>query len=258
MGLADDLSLVFWGGPIAFILTRKNIVRIKRVNQSMQEFFINEFGLFEVDSETQYRYGKQPMSFYNSHGTTIPKQIVKKVNKMYQKGKFFEIMRELKFIYPREMLDKDGKDLTFSSIYELFNHIVEATDHKAIDIDTEKYLPYYRAYNPISIKRLNEVCQIGRKAVDSLHPNLKPPIPIIFAIVAGIIGLAVIQNGPKYMREINLYFTDFTEAAQPIVPNATEIIPAVDIVSEPVGFIFSIVEPAQFITTILNLASSFL
>lgn len=244
MQALDDLGLIWWGGPIAFILTRKNIVRIKKINQSMQEFFINEFGIFEVDSETQYRYGKQPISFYNSHGTTIPKTIVKRVNSYYQKGKFMDIRRELEQIYP------ELKKLTFRNIYEVFRFIVDYTDHKAIDIDTEKFLPYYRAYNPISIKRLNEVCQIGRKAIDSLHPNLKPPMPIMIAIIGGILGLAFIQNAPKYVREATAFFEDrFGESTPPPTPPPP---PPVDIV-EPANVTIS-----QFIFPLINLVNSFL
>jgi len=240
----SDYGLLWWGGPIAFILVRKNIVKIKKVNQTMREFFINEFGMFEVDSETQYRYGKQPMSFYNSHGTTIPKKIAKRVNSLYQKGKFMEVRRELEQIYP------ELKQLKFNNIYELFRFLVEFTNHKAIDIDTEKFLPYYRAYNPISIKRLNEVCQAGRKAVDSLHPNMKPPMPIIFAIVAGIIGLAVIQNGPKYMREFERYIEELTGSEPVPVVEAAPV--------EVINATVQAVEPVQVIMFLQTIISSFL
>jgi len=210
----SDFGLLWWGGPIAFILARKNLVKIKKI-KTMQDFFINEYGLFQVDSETQYRYGKQPIAFYNSHGTTILKKIVKKVYSLYQKGRFADIRKELEKIYP------ELKPLKFSNIYALFDYVVDQTEHNAIDIDTEKFLPYYRAYNPISIKRLNEVCQAGRKAVDSLNPSLKPPFPIIVAVVGGIIGLALIQNGPAYMREFQGYLQDYT--TPPPVVNGTEI-----------------------------------
>lgn len=248
----SDYGLIWWGGPIAFILTRKNIVKIKKVNKSMREFFINEFGVFEVDSETQYRYGKQQISFYNSHGTSIPKRIVKRVNQLYQKGRFMEVRSELEQIYP------EIKPLKFTSIYEIFRFLVEFTNHKAIDIDTEKFLPYYRAYNPISIKRLNEVCQAGRKAVDSLHPNLKPPMPIIFAIVAGIIGLAVIQNGPKYMREVERYMEDLVGGSEPVAVAIAEPVEIVDAANTTGNATVAIIEPAQFIMFLQTIFNSFL
>ena len=89
----------------------------------MREFFINEFGIFETDSETEYRYNKQPMSFYNSHGTIIPKDIAKKVNRLYHKGKFIQIRTELEKIYP------ELKGMEFESIYKLFSFIVKNTKH---------------------------------------------------------------------------------------------------------------------------------
>ncbi len=202
----QELGLIWYGGPLALIQTQKNILKLRKINK-MREFFINEYGIFEVDSETEYRYGKQPISIYNSHGTRIPKEIVKAVKKHYKQGKNMEIKRDLEKIYP------ELKAYKFKNVYEIFQLLVKMNGHQAIDIDTEKFLPFYRAYNPISIKRLNEVCQAGRKAIDSLHPSLKPPMPIIFAIVGGIIGLAVIQNGPKYMREIGGYFESYTEPA---------------------------------------------
>jgi len=216
----SELGLIWYGGPLALIQTQKNILKIRKIHK-MREFFINEYGIFEVDSETEYRYGKQPISIYNSHGTRIPKSIVKAVKKHYKQGKNMEIRKDLEKIYP------ELKAYKFKNVYEIFQLLVKMNGHQAIDIDTEKFLPFYRAYNPISIKRLNEVCQAGRKAIDSLHPSLKPPMPIIFAIVGGIIGLAVIQNGPKYMREIGSYFEDFTE------PAPAPVTPVVDVVSLP-------------------------
>jgi len=63
----SEYGLIWYGGPLAVILERKNHLKMRKI-QKMREFFINEFGVFETDSETEYRYNKQPMSFYNSHG----------------------------------------------------------------------------------------------------------------------------------------------------------------------------------------------
>lgn len=210
-----ELGLIWYGGPLAIILARKNQLKLRKI-QRMREFFINEFGIFETDSETEYRYGKQPISFYNSHDQSIPKKIVKSVKKNYQRGKFKEIIADLEQIYP------EIKGLKFKTIFDVFAFIVKQTGHKAIDIDTEKYLPYYRAYNPISIKRLNEVCQNARKGVESLHPSFKPPMPIMILIIGGIMGMAIIQNGPKYMREISAYMEDLTSPA-PVVEAVEEV-----------------------------------
>lgn len=248
----QELGLIWYGGPLALILTQKNHFKLRKI-QRMREFFINEYGIFEIDSETEYRFGKQPISIYNSHGTRIPRKIVKLVKKHYRQGKNMEIRHDLEMVYP------SLKNKVFRNVYEIFEYLVQINEHRAIDIDTEKFLPFYRAYNPISIKRLNEVCQIGRKAIDSLHPNLKPPMPIIFAIVGGIIGLAVIQNGPKYMREIGTYFDDLTGTTPPVavvepVVNATQ---TVDIVPPPeVGQfllgLWNMIEPVHLISQLIS------
>jgi len=200
-----EYGLIFYGGPLACIISDKNHIKLRKI-QRMKEYFINEFGVFEQDSEAQYRFGKQPLSIYNSHGTLIPKKIAKRVNNHYQKGRFMEIRKELTKIYP------ELRKLKFKTIYDMFKFIVKNTQHRSIDIDTEKYLPYFRAYNPISIKRLNEACQKGRKSVDDLNPSLKPPMPIMVAVIVGILALAFIQNGPKYMRELVGYFEELEES----------------------------------------------
>lgn len=201
-----EYGLIFYGGPLALIITTKNHIKLRRINK-MREFFINEFGIFEVDSDALYRYGKQPISLFNSHGTIIPKKTANKIYKLYQRGKFYELRNELINLYP------EVKNMNFNTIYDMFKFIVRNTKHRSIDIDTEKFLPYFRAYNPISIKRLNESCQAARKAVDDLNPSLKPPLPLMVVIIGGILALAFIQNGPKYVRELVGYFEDFGNAA---------------------------------------------
>ncbi len=96
----SELGLIWYGGPLAIILARKNHLKLRKIER-MREFFINEFGIFEADSETEYRYGKQPISFYNSHDKSIPKKIVKSVKNNYQRGKFKEIRTDLEKIYHR-------------------------------------------------------------------------------------------------------------------------------------------------------------
>lgn len=250
----QELGLIWYGGPLALILTQKNHFKLRKINR-MREFFINEYGVFEIDSETEYRFGKQPISIYNSHGTRIPRKVVKLVRKHYRQGKNMEIRHDLEMVYPQL------KNKVFRNVYEIFEYLVQINEHRAIDIDTEKYLPFYRAYNPISIKRLNEVCQIGRKAIDSLHPNLKPPMPIIFAIVGGIIGLAVIQNGPKYMREIGTYFDDLTGTTPPPVAvvepvvNATQtvdIVPPPEIIDQFLLGLWNMIEPVHLISQLIS------
>ena len=202
-----EYGLIFYGGPLAIIMTHKNHLKLRRIN-SMKDYFINEFGLFDIDSESMYRYGKQLVLIYNSHGTSIPKKIARKVYSLYQRGKFNQIRVELAKIYPEIQYMK------FKTIYDMFSFIVKNTQHRTIDIDTEKFLPYYRCYNPISIKKLNEACWAARKAVEELNPSLKPPFPIIVAVIIGIVALAFIQDGPKYVREAVAYLEDIGNAAE--------------------------------------------
>ncbi len=131
----SELGLIWYGGPLALIQTQKNILKIRKI-QKMREFFINEYGIYEIDSETEYRYGKQPISIYNSHGTRIPKSIVKAVKKHYKQGKNMEIRKDLEKIYP------ELKAYKFKNVYEIFQLLVKMNGHQAIDIDTEKFLQF--------------------------------------------------------------------------------------------------------------------
>lgn len=59
---------------------------------------------------------------------------------------------------------------------------------------------------------------------------------IIFANVGGIIGLTIIQNGPKYIREIGSYMEDLTggpPSPQPVVepPPEVEMIVGPEVIS---------------------------
>ena len=67
-------------------------------------------------------------------------------------------------------------------------------------------MPYYRAYNPISIKRLNEVCNDAKKSVDNMNPLLKNAMPLGIMVIGGLIGVALIQNLPKWIRELSSSF----------------------------------------------------
>lgn len=231
-----ELSLTWYGGPLAFILEHKNYFKVRRIDR-MKDFFINKMGLFQVDSETEYRYGKQPISFYNSHDTHIPNDVVKRVQKLYHKRKYMEVRKELELIYP------EIKGENFKDIYECFQYIVDMTEHNAIDIDTEKFMPKYRAYNPISIKRLMERCHIARKAVEDLNPSFpKPPLPLTIAIIVGLLGFALIQNAQKWVREGRDWIDDTfapapVEVVEPVVEVAEEVAEEAVIVVNPANLI---------------------
>jgi hypothetical protein len=197
------MKLLFYGGPIAIINTIKNHHVIEPINMPMKEFFICEYGVFMTDSQTQYRYNKQPVSFYTSHGEQIPKKIVKAVKKAYLKKDYVTIRIELEKIYPNLI-----KGIEFANIYQIFYAIVEETQHFAIDLNTEKYLPHMEAYSPQAIKNLYHTGNEAMRAIDRLAPPRFPPklFPIGLALMIGIISLAMIQNLPKWLRELNAEF----------------------------------------------------
>lgn len=194
------MGLLFYGGPIAIINTIKNHHEIEKIDLPMKEFFICKYGIFMINSQTQYRYNKQAVSFFSSHGELIPDKIVKNIKNAYAKKNFTKIRTELEKVYPNLL-----KGIEFENIYKMFYLIVKETKHFAIDLNTEKYLPHMEAYNPQAIKNLYLTGNEAIRAIDRLSPPRFPPkaLPISVAIIASIIGLAVIQNLPKWIREFN-------------------------------------------------------
>ncbi len=192
-----ELIMTYWGDPSALIIKRENLLEYVRV-LPMREYFICQFGIFKWDTTTMYRHNKQPLSIYNSHGTLIPEKIVERIHYDWRKKEYIKTKEELEKIYPNILKGKDYK-----TIFEVFADIVDEDEHYAIDIDTEKYLQHFRSYNPISIKKLNEVCHAAKKGIDSLSPPaLSKALSFGVMIMVGLIIFAVIQSGPKYIREL--------------------------------------------------------
>ena len=198
----EEWGLLFYGGPLAIIFTRKNITKAKRIHE-MKRWFVNEFGFFERDSETEYRHGKQLMSFYNSHGHTLEKKAVEKIERLYIMAKDKELEEYLYQLYPqiKEKIEKNS--ITIKDIYSLFHEIAVETKHEAIDIDTDKFMPTLRAYNPKAIKQLIDRYREAKKEAEMLQPLIpKQIIPFIY-IAAGVMVLAIVmQNAPGYIREL--------------------------------------------------------
>lgn len=194
-----ESKLLFYGGPIAIINTMKNNHELEPINVPMKEFFICESGVYMTDSQTQYRYNKQPLSFYTAHGEMIPKRLVKSIQKSYLKKDFIEMRKDLEKIYPNLI-----KGVEYHNIYQILYAIVRETRHFAIDLNSEKYLPHMEAYSPQAIKNLYHTGNDAVMAIDRLSPPRFPPklFPIGLALMIGIIALAVIQNLPKYIREL--------------------------------------------------------
>ena len=192
----NDWGLVFYGGPLAHILVKKNIMISKKI-QLMRDYFINEFGVFKIDSETQYHFNKQAIFFYNAHDTRFSKKLAKKINKLYAKHKDEQIL---------ELLKANFKELeNTQDIFEAFEKIIEGTNHYPIDLDTDKYLPFFTARKPKGTKLLMEFANQGRKAIETLYPSILPKMPIIVVMVGVLIFFLIYKDIPEWIRQIQRF-----------------------------------------------------
>jgi hypothetical protein len=174
---------------------------MEKAEPTMNGYIISEYGLFKVESHTLYRHNKQPMSIYNSHGITLPKIIVENVEKFYRKREFLKLKDELNKVYP-EIIAKQR----YNTIWEIMNAIVEKTQHYAIDLNTEKYLAFFRAFNPKAARYLNIICNDAKKGVDSLSPPaLAKLISFGMWFFLAIVFFAIISNGPDWIRQIQIW-----------------------------------------------------
>jgi len=240
----NEAKLVFYGGPVAIINTIKNHHEMIPISTPMKEYFICEYGVYMANSQTQYRYNKQPMSFYTAHNELIPKKIVDAVEKAYLKRDFMEIKRQLENIYPNML-----KGIEFGNIYEVFAKIVDQTNHYAIDLNTEKYLPHMEAYSPQAINHLYHTGNEAVRAIDRLSPPRFPPkaIPMAVALAVGLISIALIQNLPKWIRELNAEIGKGFGGTppEPVVAPAPVVAPVVEVapVVAPVVEVAPVVDP---------------
>src|SRR3990167_2484185 len=133
----EEWGLLFYGGPLAIIFTRKNLTKAKKIHE-MRRWFVNEFGVFERDSETEYRHDKQLISLYNSHGHILDNKAVKKIKYLYVMKKDKQLTEYLYELYPQVKQAIDEKQTKIETIFDLLHEIAVATKHEAIDIDTDK------------------------------------------------------------------------------------------------------------------------
>jgi len=63
-----EMPLIYWGGPTAIINTNKNNHDMIPIKNPMGGYFICEYGVFVVDSRSEYRFNKQALMFFISHG----------------------------------------------------------------------------------------------------------------------------------------------------------------------------------------------
>lgn len=194
----QELALTYWGDGIAFIKIKSNQFIVEKAEPTMNGFIISEYGLFKVEEDTLYRHNKQPMSFYNSHGEQLPKKVVENVEKFYRKREFLKLKDELNKVYP-DIIQKQRYD----TIWQIMDAIVNKTKHYAIDLDTEKYLAFFRAFNPKAGRYLNIISNDAKKGVDSLSPPaLAKLISFGMWFFLAIVFFAVISNGPDWIRQL--------------------------------------------------------
>jgi hypothetical protein len=186
--LTGVVSYIFYSGPLAIIIGKKNNIYKQKVKK-MNKFFICRLGLFELDSDFEYRFKKQSVSFFNSHETELDKTIVQKIETLYKKKNDNELIDYLKELEPKI------KDIDFKGdVYQAMHDLCLAQKHLAIDLDTEKYLYGHIAYNPRSIKMAKEFVHHGKLAIESLSPRMnKMAIPLI-VVMAVMIGLAIVAQ----------------------------------------------------------------
>lgn len=195
----NDWKLVYYGGPLAIILVRKNLMDKKRIDL-MREYFMNEFGIFKIDSLMQYHYNKQAIFFYNAHETRLNKGLVKMIYKLYHKKNDGQILILLKENY------RDIDEC--QTIFEAFEKIIERDQHFAIDLDTDKYLPFFVARKPKGTQLLIEFANRGKKVIDSLYPSLKPPMPLIAIMIAMFVFVILWEDIPKWIDQLTARFRE--------------------------------------------------
>ena len=200
----EEFGMLFYNGPLAIIKLRKNLTHAKKIHE-MRRWFVNEYGIFERDSETEYRHGKQLISFYNSHGHSLEKKQVQRIEKLYITARDNELIEYLYTLYPKvkEKVTKSTPPIEIKTIFDLFHQIALETKHEAIDIDTDKYLYTLRAYNPKSIKQLIDATRDAKEEVDTMSPVIpKQVMPLIYIFGIVMIIAVVMQNAPAYIREL--------------------------------------------------------
>lgn len=184
--MKSDLNSIFYGGPAALIKGKKNTCIYKKINR-MEDFFINESGIYELNSDYEYKMNNQPISIFNSHDNVMDKEVISMINKLWRKRKKneIELLNYLKKIEPSTSIAKTWQ--------EAFHIVADKQQHHAIDIDTDKYLSGHTAYSPKAIREGYKVIFKGECSVRTLNPPKKIPIPIIL-VIGGVLVLAIISQ----------------------------------------------------------------
>lgn len=181
------IHFLFYSGPIAWILTKKNFIQKRQIRFLAKRFFITDLGIYEFDPDYDYKYKRQSTTLYISHGKTMDKKLVKKFYKLWRKKQDDKMLVELKKYEPEIAKNK------YTTIEKAFEDITKLHYHSSIDIDTEKYLYSHRAYNPKALRMSRLFVHQGMKGVQSIYPKLKVPLPWV-VVMALLIGLAIVAQ----------------------------------------------------------------
>lgn len=223
------LEILFSDKAIAFIKTGDRDLEIRKIKKVLGKFFFTPYGVFELDSRYEYRYGKIPIYLFNSTNAkplSIP--ALQKIQQLYRKNELKDLVDEM------QKIDKAVKEANISDPLKILEYIVRDKGGTPIDLATEKWLMSYRAYDPASIRVLITQAHQAKKAIEALSPNIKAALPmiIVFGCVAGFAIL--VMN----MGSILKAFADFIDRIRSPPPVA--------------GFIFDAVHQIQHFLQYLN------
>ncbi len=180
------LEIVWSNNPIAIIKTGDRDLEIRKIKKVLGKFFMTPYGVFELDSKYEYRFGKQAIYLFNATNSkplSIP--ALEKIQQMYAKQDIGDLVHEM------QKIDSAIKDANLTDPLKILEYIVKEKGGTAIDLATEKWLMGYRAYDPASIRVLLTQAHQAKRAIETLSPSVKAVLPM-FIIAGVVIGFAIL------------------------------------------------------------------
>lgn len=204
------LEIVYSDKAIAFIKTGDRDLEIRKIKKVLGKFFFTPYGVFELDSRYEYRFGKIPIYLFNStNAKPLSLPALQKIQELYRRNELKDLVNEMRKI------DMAVKEANLTDPLKILEYIVREKGGTPIDLATEKWLMSYRAYDPASIRILITQAHQAKRAIEALSPNLKAVLPmmVIFGCVAGFAILVMNMNS------ILSAFGDFINKIRaPLVP----------------------------------------
>lgn len=180
------LEIIWSNRPIAIIKTGDRDLEIRKIKKVLGKFFMTPYGVFELDSKYEYRFGKQAIYLFNATNSkplSIP--ALEKIQQMYAKQDIGDLVHEM------QKIDSAIKDANLTDPLKILEYIVKEKGGTAIDLATEKWLMGYRAYDPASVRVLLTQAHQAKRAIETLSPTVKAVLPMV--IIAGVvIGFAIL------------------------------------------------------------------